>query len=167
MTFFTKQDARDYAKKHLAVSTESYSVILENIHESYQSLDRFDVFLSHSVKDEELVLGMVKILEEMGQKVYVDWVVDKHLSRDNVTSTTADTLRKRMKQSSRLLYLATSNATSSKWMPWELGYFDGLKSGKVAILPLVDNSWDSFRGQEYLGLYQALDKDELKKFLRS
>ena len=70
-----------------------------------------------------------------------------------------------MNQSSRLLYLATDNASSSKWMPWELGYFDGLKSGKVAILPLVDSVDSSFQGQEYLGLYPALDKEALKRFL--
>lgn len=167
MAFFTKQEARNYAQKH-SVSNESYSVILDSIHESYQPYDNFDVFLSHSVKDEELVLGVVKILQEMGQKVYVDWIVDKNLSRDNVTPATANTLRRRMSQSSRLLYVATNNATSSKWMPWELGYFDGLKSSeKVAILPLVDYSFSSFQGQEYLGLYQALDKDELKKFLQN
>lgn len=166
MAFFTKQEARNYAKKHL-VSNESYSAILDSIHESCQQHDNFDVFLSHSVKDEELVLGVVKILQEMGQKVYVDWIVDKNLSRDNVTPATANTLRSRMSQSSRLLYLATSNATSSKWMPWELGYFDGLKSGKVAILPLVDYSFSLFQGQEYLGLYPALSKDELREFLRS
>ena len=101
----------------------------------------------------------------MGQKVYIDWVVDKQLSRDSVTKETAETLRNRMKQSSKLLYLATDNASSSKWMPWELGYFDGLKPGKVAILPLVDSVDSSFQGQEYLGLYPALDKDNLERFL--
>lgn len=166
MAFFTKQEARNYAQKY-SVSNENYSAILDSLHESYQLFDNFDVFLSHSVKDEALVLGVVKILQEMGQKVYVDWIVDKNLSRDNVTPATANTLRRRMSQSSRLLYLATSNATSSKWMPWELGYFDGLKSGKVAILPLVDYSFSPFQGQEYLGLYPALSKDELREFLRS
>lgn len=166
MAFFTKQEARDYAKK-FSESNKNYSLALDSIYESYQWYDRFDVFLSHSVKDAELVLGVVNILEEMGQKVYVDWIIDDNLSRDNVTPATANTLRRRMSQSSRLLYLATNNATSSKWMPWELGYFDGLKSGKVAILPLVDYSFSSFQGQEYLGLYPALDKAELKKFLQN
>ena len=164
MAYFTKQEARDSARK-AKLSTESYSSKLESIVESQNYKYHFDVFLSHSVKDAELVLGVVHILEDMGQKVYVDWVVDKQLSRDSVTKETAEILRNRMKQSSRLLYLATQNASSSKWMPWELGYFDGLKSGKVAILPLVDSAYGSFQGQEYLGLYPALNKDELRKFL--
>ena len=164
MAYFTKQEAYDSARK-TKLSTESYSNKLESIVESQKYKYHFDVFLSHSVKDAELVLGVVRILEDMGQKVYVDWVVDQQLSRDSVTKETAETLRNRMKQSSKLLYLATNNASSSKWMPWELGYFDGLKSGKVAILPLVDYSFSSFKGQEYLGLYPALDKDDLRRFL--
>lgn len=41
---------------------------------------------------------------------------------------------------------------------WELGYFDGLSNGTVAVLPLVDCSSESYRGQEYLGLYPTVDK---------
>ncbi|VTX54687.1 toll/interleukin-1 receptor domain-containing protein [Haemophilus haemolyticus] len=164
MAYFTKQEARNYAKS-VTASFESYSSKLESIVESQNYQRQFDVFLSHSIRDAELVLGVANILEKMGQRVYIDWVVDKQLSRDSVTKETAETLRDRMKQSSKLLYLATDNASSSKWMPWELGYFDGLKSGKVAILPLVDYSFSSFKGQEYLGLYPALDKDDLRRFL--
>lgn len=164
MAYFTKQEARNYAKS-VTASFESYSSKLESIVESQNYRRQFDVFLSHSIRDAELVLGVANILEKMGQRVYIDWVVDKQLSRDSVTKETAETLRDRMKQSSKLLYLATDNASSSKWMPWELGYFDGLKSGKVAILPLVDYSFSSFKGQEYLSLYSALDKDDLRRFL--
>lgn len=164
MAYFTKQEARDSAERAV-LSFESYSSKLESIVESQQNQSRFDVFLSHSIKDEDLVLGVVKILEKMGKSVYVDWIQDRQLSRNFVTPETAKVLRKRMKQSSRLIYLATDNASSSKWMPWELGYFDGMRPEKVAILPLVDSIYSSFNGQEYLGIYPALDKDELKRFL--
>ena len=181
MAYFTKQEVREYAKL-AAICTEQetphhtsgiiltlqlndYSSKLENIVRVQNNQQNFDVFLSHSFRDDELIFGIAKILEKMGQKVYIDWVVDKQLSRDSVTKETAETLRNRMKQSSKLLHLATDNASSSKWMPWELGYFDGLKPGKVAILPLVDFVDSSFQGQEYLGLYPALDKDNLERFL--
>ena len=165
MAYFTKQEVRNYAKRSITASVESYSNKLESIVESQNNQRQFDVFLSHSIRDEELVLGIVEFLKQMGKEVYVDWIEDRQLSRSSVTPETAETLRQRMKQSSKLLYLATDNASSSKWMPWELGYFDGLKSGKVAILPLVDYSFSSFKGQEYLGLYPALDKDDLRRFL--
>lgn len=165
MAYFTKQEARNYAKRSITLSVESYSSKLESIVESQNNQRQFDVFLSHSIRDEELVLGIVEFLKQMGKKVYVDWIEDRQLSRSSVTPETAETLRQRMNQSSRLLYLATDNASSSKWMPWELGYFDGLKSGNVAILPLVDSAYSSFQGQEYLGIYPALGKDDLGGFL--
>jgi len=87
--------------------------------------------------DAELVLGIKVLLETEGQKVYVDWIDDQALERDRVTAKTADVLRKRMRQSESLLYVATKNALKSKWMPWELGYFDGFKNGGVVILPVL------------------------------
>jgi hypothetical protein len=42
-------------------------------------------------------------------------------------------------------------------MPWELGYFDGLKPGYVWILPLVMDYDSEFKGQEYLGLYPPIE----------
>ena len=41
-------------------------------------------------------------------------------------------------------------------MPWELGYFDGIR-GKVAVCPITYSS--SFEGREYLGLYPIMEKD--------
>lgn len=43
-------------------------------------------------------------------------------------------------------------------MPWELGYFDGRKPVRVAILPLPSSSYSSFVGQEYLGLYPNVER---------
>jgi len=43
-------------------------------------------------------------------------------------------------------------------MPWELGYFDGLRQGRIAILPLVANDGARFQGQEYLGLYPLVER---------
>lgn len=65
-----------------------------------------------------------------------------------------------MKQSDSLLYIATENASGSKWMPW-VGYFDGHKPGNVAILPVLDSENQKFEGQEYLGLYPIADKDSM------
>ncbi|WP_230853568.1 hypothetical protein, partial [Vibrio harveyi] len=92
-------------------------------------------------------------LEDMGHSVYVDWVNDPQLDRSKVTESTAQLLRERMEASKSLFYVTTENAESSKWMPWECGYFDGNKD-KVAILPIQTYSHDNeYNGQEYLGLY--------------
>lgn len=120
----------------------------------------FDIFLSHSIRDEDIVLGVKAILEKHGKSVYVDWVEDKELDRSGVTKASADKIRSRMQQCKSLIYIHTQNSPGSKWMPWELGYFDG-KNGRVAIFPVTKVEEASFSGQEYLGLYPYVDEAEL------
>jgi hypothetical protein len=116
----------------------------------------FDVFLSHSVKDADVILGIVAALRQQSLKVYVDWIVDPQMDRSRVTPETAERLRQRMRQSASLVYAHSNQSGSSKWMPWELGYFDGFRSA-VAVLPIAQTTEESFAGQEYLGLYPYID----------
>lgn len=160
MAFFTKDEARSAAKR--AMKSRSLGEMKSESMESNKRVSRFDVFLSHSISDAELVLGVKVLLEDMGKKVYVDWVDDPELDRSKVNKHTAERLRGRMNQCDSLLYIATENASSSKWMPWELGYFDGHKPGQVAILPVLDSENQRFEGQEYLGLYPTVDKDSMR-----
>lgn len=153
MAFFTKDFISSFSDKTRKYSFETYDQLLTESIKEQDSLRQYDVFLSHAVKDAKIVLGVKNWLEENGMKVYVDWINDRHLDRSKVTSKTADTLRVRMRQSKSLLYIATDNSSQSKWMPWELGYFDGYSSGKVAILPILNHQYESFSGQEYLGIY--------------
>lgn len=120
------------------------------------SANTFDVFLSHSRLDSVVVLGVKRIIESTGKTVYVDWIDDPQLDRSNVTAATAAALRGRMRQSKSLFYAHSGNATKSRWMPWELGYFDGY-NGNVAIFPLTATKVTQYRGEEYLGLYPYVD----------
>lgn len=156
MAFFTKNFISNYSDKTRKYSFESYNDLLNESIKGQNLLSAYDVFLSHSLRDAKIVLGVKNWLELNGMKVYVDWIDDKQLDRSQVNSTTAETLRTRMRQSSSLLYVATDNSSQSKWMPWELGYFDGYSTGKVAILPILNFEDDSFYGQEYLGLYPSV-----------
>ena len=124
-----------------------------------RELLNFDIFLSHAFKDANLVAGIMIELIKMGYTVYVDWIIDPHLGRENVNKATADALVKRMNQSKSLFYATTVNAPHSKWMPWELGYKHG-HNGKCAILPIKEHSYSSdiFTGQEYLGIYDKVIK---------
>lgn len=116
----------------------------------------YDIFLSHSSTDATLVTGLKLELEDLGYSVYVDWIEDPNLSRANVTKDTALVLQARMKQCKALIYAFSENAASSKWMPWELGYFDGIK-GTVAVLPISKTNRSSFKGSEYLGIYYYIE----------
>lgn len=119
--------------------------------------DMFDVFLSHSSRDKDLVLGAKKVIEDAGYTVYVDWIDDAQV---NVVAdrALADRLRRRMGQCSSLFYLHTPNAALSKWCPWELGYFDGLRSPEAAVFVFpVLTQGQLYKGQEYLDLYDTVD----------
>jgi hypothetical protein len=105
-----------------------------------------------------MINGVRQILESEGLSVYIDWIDDPQLDRTHVTVTTAVVLRRRMKESKTFLYATSSNASESKWMPWEIGFFDGLGGGRIAIFPLVPSSTADFKGQEYLSLYPYIEK---------
>lgn len=162
MAFFTKSDARAAAARNRGLQKSagmpSGRILKESV-TAATAADSFDVFLSHSIADAEIVLGIKQLLEERGLKVYVDWVEDAQLDRRAVTKETAAVLRQRMRQSKSLIYLSSENSSSSKWMPWELGFFDGFKPGGVAIMPVLDSATDTFKGQEYLGLYPIVQKN--------
>jgi hypothetical protein len=125
---------------------------------AFSTAKSHDIFLSHSYDDGELILGVKKMIEALGMTVYVDWIEDAKLDRGKVTVATAALLRERMKKCSSLVYAHSANSPNSVWMPWELGYFDGLKSKHVWILPLVNNSDSEYQMQEYLGLYPTVEK---------
>lgn len=148
------RDRMEYAR------VDSPGVLLAEHHRLSSSKPSFDIFLSHAREDETLVLGVLGVLELLGYTVYVDWVVDQQLDRTRVTAGHADLLRQRMRASRCLLYMTTVNSASSVWMPWELGYFDGHKPGQVAILPVLEEG-RIFHGQEFLGLYPAIEYDTL------
>jgi hypothetical protein len=66
-----------------------------------------------------------------------------------------------MKQCKSLLYAFSENASNSKWMPWELGYFDGIK-GTAAVLPISNSTKEDFQGSEYLGIYYYIQIDTIE-----
>lgn len=104
MALFRESTVRDYARKALSadrIRRNAYSLrksedlILESNTAAAFS-DNFDMFLSHTIRDAEMVLGMKELLAEMGYKVYIDWIDDPQLNRRNVNRNTADKSRSRM-----------------------------------------------------------------------
>lgn len=140
-----------------------------DISESLKSGAKFDIFLSHSYLDKEEVEGLYLVLTDYGFKVYVDWIVDADLDRTQVTKSSANLIRQRMKSSKTLLLGISTNASLSKWMPWELGFMDA-HTGLCAVIPVSREaiSREFYKGFEYLSLYpfikehpNRLDQDRL------
>lgn len=154
-----RQQTAAYKQSERRLAALSDEQIIQETRQAIPLGTRFDIFLSHSFADAQLILGLFSIFQGLGYTVYIDWVVDADLDRSEVTKETADLLRKRMDDSKCLLYAFTENTPDSKWMPWETGYSDA-RTGKVAIIPIHSGGKPAYpyKGQQYLGLYPYLIK---------
>ncbi len=95
--------------------------------------DEVTVFLSHKHEEIKELGQVIKLLKTLGVNVYVDWVSDRDaLKRELTNVNTANTIIERLKTSKALLYIHTEASQSSKWAPWELGFFHALKD-KICI----------------------------------
>ena len=159
MALFKESFIRTRATQGRSIYESADSVLLRKSANASR-VQQFDIFLSHSFEDKNIVLGVWLALEDMGYNVYVDWIQDRNLSRDRVTKETAEVLRQRMKNSKCLFFATTSGSSTSKWMPWELGFKDG-HNQKAAILPIVQFETQSYSGQEYLGIYPYVTEDAI------
>jgi hypothetical protein len=155
MPYITEAQARNRSRAQWANSRIAESEVRKSA--AAPIGEYFDVFLSHSYSDIEIITGVKGFIEDQGMSVYVDWIDDPQADRENVTPATASLLRRRMNNSNALLYISSDAAKRSRWMPWELGYFDGRKPGCVAVVPIVEWPGKPFLGQEYLGLYPYVE----------
>jgi TIR domain len=126
---------------------------------------QYDVFLSHAADDKDEVDRVRLILLEAKFRVYCDRHDDRQLDRSKVSAATANTLKDRMRRCNAMVYVATRRAPVSKWMPWELGFFDGVR-GKILIYPVDEAALKAARNQEYLSLFKILKPGRLAEQLK-
>ena len=156
MAILTFEKAYLAAEKTLKNENRAPKMILEAGVESFSEREKYDIFLSHSIKDAKAVLGVKEIFKSKGFNVYVDLLDDPQLDRSMVDRNTARKIRERMTVCNKLLYLCSENAIKSKWTPWELGFMDG-QERDVFILPIKKIYTDTFNGVEYLSIYPYID----------
>tara|TARA_R110002050_G_scaffold293609_2_gene450209 strand:+ start:261 stop:839 length:579 start_codon:yes stop_codon:yes gene_type:complete len=159
MSLITK-DLLSRVTRHREVNFSKGLGAPQILNESFNIDKEYDIFLSHSYLDKEEIASLKIYLEDFGFTVYVDWIDDYQLNHNSVTKETAERIRYRMQNCKSLVYAFSRNSSLSKWMPWELGYFDGIK-GRVAVLPISDNESDSFNGTEYLGIYPYITQNNI------
>lgn len=136
------------------------------IHSIYNSqleqMKKYDLFLSHSSFDSELLLNLKSILNHCHVNVYVDWVSDRNaLKRELTNANTAKTIIERLKSSKALLYIHTEASQNSKWAPWELGFFHALKR-KICIY-----NPNNIEKAPYLDIYPTTVLEEGKLFVET
>ena len=117
MSYYTLNDIRPI-KKGI-----NGGPILENINRINNAKAR--IFLSHSHKDRDIIEDALAFLLAWGQYVYVDWL-DEAMPL-STSAETADKIKIKIKTLDKFIVLLTENSKESKWVPWELGYADGVK----------------------------------------
>lgn len=95
---------------------------------SVQNMMRFDVFVSHSIKNRA---DVKRIIDDLNQKhgltCYCDWGVDNEfLQRDAVGEATRKALERRLRQSRAFLLVNSAASSASPWVEWEINYFKTL-----------------------------------------
>ncbi|MGN7805780.1 hypothetical protein ACTJKE_24190 [Ensifer sp. 22521] len=160
MPFLHQDDIREVGKEFSRSLGATPEEALRRLGRSRR--DHYDIFLSQTTRDAEIVLGVYSILVDMGYAVFCDWLEAPSPRRDEVTPANAEFIRDMMRISDTLLFLDTYNADQSLWMCWELGWFDGSK-GLVAILPVLPEGMRYYRQREFLGLYPYVEVTEERK----
>jgi len=158
MALFEESSLRQLGITSRQIKSVTSTAILKKAYETPPMTQKFTVFLCHSYLDADVVLGLKTRIESLGYSVYVDWFEDPRFQRSEVTKETAVLLKERMTNCNSLFFATSTNSTYSKWMPWECGYFDGLR-GTVAICPVSHRTEQySYIGQEYLGVYPYVEQ---------
>lgn len=136
-----------------------------------------DVFISHQRHDGAGAEALAGRIRALGHSCYLD-AFDTRLAGKQAGDL-ADHIRSQLRGARALLFYFTPQAAGSKWMPWELGFFDG-RWGKTTVgIYLAEADAASapapggapavpagFSIQEYLQIYQRVDDDNLGDFLR-
>lgn len=158
MAFLRETAIRERAKRRAQSERVNVGEALQHI--ARKRAPHYDIFLSQTIRDAEIVLGVYDFLTEMNFVVFCDWIAAPETSnRAQVTPTNAELIRYTLSISDTLLFLDTEHSDQSLWMCWELGWFDGAK-GPVGVLPVLADRDSYYRGREFLGLYPYLEIDD-------
>ena len=140
----------------------SINLLSHYITEAALDKNAINIFLSHSSQDKKLLKDVIIFLESYDNvKVYID-KEDGDLPKAT-SPQTAEILKKRISECQKFIVLITDNTQKSKWIPWELGLADVIKTKKnIALLPYSRATYDFTTKQEYLGLYDKIIYNNFK-----
>jgi hypothetical protein len=156
MSLLTETIARQRARRRIQAEGVTAEYSLSQIASIQRP--RYDIFLSQTIRDAEIVLGVYDMLTELGYTVFCDWIEAPDPDRSRVTPANAAWVKRKMSVSETMLFLDTQGAEQSRWMCWELGWFDG-ENGHVAVLPVVPDNITYYTGREFLALYPIVEID--------
>lgn len=108
----------------------------------------YSVFISHSARDQGLVIALGRLLAKYGAKVFVaEWFLAPGEPLDKKVF-------KQIESADCVVVLLTRNGMRSNWVQQEIGYALNMKS-KKPLIPLVEQGVDpkdlaALHGREYI-----------------
>ncbi len=106
----------------------------------------YKVFISHSTRDQGLVISLAKLLSEFGVDTFVaEWYLTPGKRLD-------EKVVKQIRNSNCLVVLLTKNGVRSNWVQQEIGV---ALNSEIPLIPLVEKGIDpkdlgSLQGKEYI-----------------
>ena len=123
--------------------------------DTVQNKKSFDYFISHSYRDNTLVKDVIVYLNTQNLHAYCDWFNDTDfLKRTYVSEYTKVVLKKRIEQSSKVLFIRTNNTNDkenkfySEWVEMEIDYAKELGK-EIECIDLIDGANDEFKSFVY------------------
>lgn len=157
MDIITKSQLRGV--RNTFEKAKGYSILSEFVNESKirkSAPNEMTIFLSHKHDESEELKDAIALLKKHGVNVYID-----HNDEDmpaHTSGTTADKIKRKIKENRKFVFLATDKAIASKWCNWELGFGDAHKYiSNIAILALKEDS-TNWTGNEYLQIYPIISR---------
>lgn len=169
MAFKYLQDTGNYVKlrKKFKGKTKSYMTEKDNFFmkpkdlvekiktDSIQNQKEFDFFISHSYKDNNIIVKIKEELNHLNYTIYCDWMSDNDFLRRSLASDyTKIVLKKRIEQSRNIIFVRTENTNDSKnnllseWVQMELDYSIELDK-KILCIDLLNDGQCKFELMNY------------------
>ena len=144
-----------------------------------------DVFISHKLEDLPRAKELKALIKSWNFTCYVD-EDDAALQKLRDPAEMSARIRDNLRTCRCFIYAFSSKSAQSKWMPWELGFFDGRwgqrqiglfdldvwtggtrpRAGGGSRTTEDDVGQDALSLQEYLRMYELVDRDNLESFIR-
>ncbi|SFN57945.1 TIR domain-containing protein [Flavobacterium succinicans] len=141
-----------YSKEHFNIKSipQELEYRIENSKE--QKLKTYHFFISHSSNDFKQVQSVISYLNLNNKNVYCDWINDEsYLKRNLIGESTISVIKKRLEQSDNILFIKSENSLASKWVKYELNYFQSLKKEifEIDIEELKSNKFNFKKINDY------------------
>lgn len=153
MSFITRSQILEF-KRGYSTLNENVATIQASSTAHSPKTATTTIFLSHSHKDRDLIEPALAFLRSHGVTIYVDWQ-DGEMP-ETISAETAKKIKVKIKEHQKFIVMVTENSKESRWVPWELGFADPVKSmDHIAILPIAEKY--DFAKNEYMRIYPKIE----------